>query len=129
MFGAKVVSIFTVVILLLSFVVWKLFLQGIEKSVRDDIQKGNRVVLLFSAKWCPTCVKQKPAYEAVKQEFPEIHFYNVMQEMNRVQQKLLFKEYNIHGIPTMILFKGGKEVSRFSGLKTEAELREKFSQL
>lgn len=129
MFSAKVVSLFTVVILILSFVVWKFFLQGIEQSVRDDIKQGNKVVLLFSAKWCSTCVKQKPAYEAVKKEFPEIHFYNVMENMNRVEQKLLFKEYNIHGIPTMILYKDGKEFKRFSGLKTKEQLSEEFSQL
>jgi len=129
MFGAKTVSIFIVAMLGIYYIVWRMFLQGIDPYVKEDIASGNKVVLLFSAKWCGTCTKQKPAYEAVKKEFKNIHFYNVMEDMNRVEQKLLFKEYKIHGIPTFILFKNGKELERFSGLKTEDELRKEFSKL
>jgi len=116
-------------ILLISLVVWKFFLHGVNENVTKDIASGAKVVLLFSAKWCDTCEKEKPLYEAVKKEFPEVHFYDVSENMNRVEQKLIFKKYAIHGIPTFILFRNAKEFNRFSGLKTKAELREKFSQL
>ena len=129
MFGAKTVSIFIIVMLGVYYVVWRLFLQGIDPSVQEDIASGNKVVLLFSAKWCGTCKKQKPTYEAAKREFKNIHFYNVMENMNRVQQKLLFQEYKIHGIPTLILYKEGKEFERLSGLQTQEELEKEFSKL
>jgi len=129
MFSSKVVSIFSIVILILVFIFWKLFLQGIEQSVQKDIDSGSKVVLLFSADWCSTCKEQEPIYEEVKKEFKDIHFYEVASKMNRVQQKLLFKQYKIHGIPTFILFKNGEEVTRFSGLQTKEVLKEKFSLL
>ena len=127
MFSSKVVSIFSIVILILVFIFWKLFLQGIDQSVQKDIDSGSKVVLLFSAKWCGTCKKQEPIYEEVKKELKDIHFYKVASNMNRVEQKLLFKQYKIHGIPTFILFKNAKEVTRFSGLQTKETLKEKFS--
>ncbi|WP_297442086.1 thioredoxin family protein [Sulfurimonas sp.] len=129
MFSAKVVSIFTVIILIITFTIWKLYLQDISQQAKDDIAKGNKVVLLFSAKWCPTCTKEKPIFEKVKKEFPGIHFYDVTTDMNKVQQKLAFRFYKIHGIPTFVMYKNAKEVKRFSGLKSEEELKEYFSSL
>ena len=129
MFSSKVVSIFSVVILIIVFIFWKLFLQGIDQSVQKDIDSGSKVVLLFSADWCSTCKEQEPIYEEVKTAFQDIHFYEVASKMNRVQQKLLFKQFKIHGIPTFVLFKNGEEVTRFSGLQTKEALKEKFSLL
>jgi len=129
MFSAKVVSLFTVVILIITFIIWKLYLQDISQEAKDDIVKGNTVVLLFSAKWCDTCQKEKPIYEKVKQEFPNIHFYDVTTNMNKVQQKLAFRFYKIHGIPTFVMYKNAKEVGRFSGLKSAEKLRKEFSKL
>ena len=126
MLTGKVISIIAVAILIVLFGVWKLFFQGIKPSVLEDIKQGNKVVLLFSADWCDTCKKIKPTYELVKKEFPDIHFYEVTSEANRVQQKLMFERYDIHGIPTFILFHNAKEVERFSGLQTHDELREHF---
>jgi thiol-disulfide isomerase/thioredoxin len=129
MSSAKVISIYTVVILTISFIIWKLYLQDIPQQTKEDIAKGNKVVLLFCAKSRDTCTKEKPIFEKVKNEFPNIHFYDVSSEMNRVQQKLVFRFYKIHDIPTFVMYKGTKEVERFSGLKSEEELRKEFSKL
>ncbi|WP_457743780.1 thioredoxin family protein [Sulfurimonas sp.] len=129
MFSSKVVSIFSVVILIIVFIFWKLFLQGIDQSVQKDIESGSKVVLLFSANWCSTCKEEEPIYKEVKKEFPDIHFYEVASNLKKVEQKLLFKQYKLHGIPTFILFKNAHEVSRFSGLQTKESLKEKFSRL
>ncbi len=126
MFTAKSVSIVIITILIVMFAIWKLFFQGIKPSVLEDIQQGNKVVLLFSADWCNDCEKIKPSYELVKKEFPDIHFYEVTSDVNRVQQKLMFKRYDIYGIPTFVLFSNGKEINRFSGSQTQDELREHF---
>jgi thiol-disulfide isomerase/thioredoxin len=126
MFTGKVVSIITITLLIVLFGIWKLFFQGIKPTVLEDIKQGNKVVLLFSAEWCSTCKEIKPSYEEVKKEFPDIHFYEVTSDVNRVQQKLMFKRYDIHGIPTFIIFNNAKEVDRFNGLQTKEELREYF---
>jgi len=85
------------------------------------------VVLLFSAKWCSTCKEQDPIYEEVKKEFSNINFYDVTTNMNRVEQKHMFKKFKIHGIPTFILYKHSKEVERLVGLQSRTILKEKFS--
>lgn len=38
----------------------------------------------------------------------------------------LVREYNIMSLPTFLIFKGGKEVERFSGARTKDELKEKL---
>jgi len=127
MFTSKVVILFTLAILGVTYLVWKLFLQGIPESINKDIESGNSVVLLFSAKWCSTCKDQDPIYEEVKKEFSNINFYDVTTKMNRVEQKLMFKKYEIHGIPTFILYNNNKEVERLVGLQSPTILKEKFS--
>lgn len=129
MFTGKVVSLSILALMIVLFGVWKLFLQGIKPSVLEDINQGNKVVLLFSADWCSTCRDIKPSYELVKKEFPDIHFHEVTSDVNRVQQKVMFKRYDIHGIPTFVLFNHAKEVERFSGLQTPDELRDHFKTL
>jgi len=127
MFTSKRVILFTLAILGITYLIWKLFLQGMPQSINNDIESGNSVVLLFSAKWCSTCKKQDPIYEEVKKEFPNINFYDVTINMNKVEQKLMFKKYKIHGIPTFILYKNNKEVERLVGLQSHSILKEKFS--
>ena len=111
-----------------AVVVWSFLFQDIDKDIKNNIQSGNHVVLLFSAKWCGSCAKQKPIYEKIQNEFPETYFYVIGSELNRIKQKLLFKYYKIKGLPTFVIFKEGKEQTRLVGLQTEEKLREAFSQ-
>jgi len=113
-------------ILLGGVTAWNFLFKDIDVKIKNDIQSGKSVVLLFSAKWCGSCEKQKPIYEKIKNEFPEIHFYLVGSELNKIKQKLLFKYYNIKGLPTFVIFKDAKEQTRLIGLQTEEKLREAF---
>ena len=129
MFTIKNVVIFILVSIVIgAVVVWSFLFQDIDKKIKSDIQNGNYVVLLFSAKWCGTCKKQKPIYQKIQNKFEEIHFYVIGSELHRIKQKLLFKYYNIKALPTFVIFKEGKEQTRLIGLQTEEKLREAFSQ-
>ena len=71
---------------------------------------GNgRVVLFFTADWCPDCRFIKPAMPEIEQDFADYTFY----EVDRDKNIDLAAELNVFGIPSFIVYDNGKEIGRF----------------
>ena len=90
----------------------------------DDFKEtiGSGTVLVdFWAPWCGPCKAQGPALEKLANENDgkyKIAKVNVDDAPNTAS------EYGIMSIPTLLVFKDGKEVKRFSGLQKEDTLKE-----
>ncbi len=70
------------------------------------------VVVDFWAPWCGPCLMMAPTFEEVAKKFPlKIRFA----KLNTQDFDSIASRYSISGIPTMILFKNGKEYKRISG--------------
>jgi thioredoxin 2 len=82
---------------------------------------GNDIPVLvdFWAPWCGPCRSMAPAFEAAaKQLEPGFR----LAKLNTENEQAIGAQYDIRSIPTMVLFKGGREVARQSGAMMAADI-------
>lgn len=85
----------------------------VKSSFSDIINSGTPVLVDFSAEWCGPCKMLAPILKQVKEELGDkIKIIKIDVDKNQ----LLSVKYNVRGVPTMLLFKNGKQLWRQSGL-------------
>ncbi len=78
-------------------------------------QTKNKVVLVdFWAEWCAPCKMMAPVLNDVADE---LSGNSHVGKLNIEQYQSMAQKFNVRSIPTLILFKNGKEVKRFVGIK------------
>ena len=65
----------------------------------------------FWASWCQPCLMMAPQFKAAAQQLPQVVFAKIQTD----QYEQAAAPYNIRSLPTMVAFRGGKEVARQSG--------------
>ena len=79
------------------------------------------VLILETASWCSPCRVLHPVLEKVAEEKAnDILFL----EMDIDDNQETPKKYGVRSVPTMILFQGGNEVARTTGIMNKAALTE-----
>lgn len=73
-------------------------------------------VLFFTASWCGGCQMFKPIMQELAVEGHNIQFIDVD---NNSQ---LASEFMIRSIPAVVVLQGDNEITRFSGVKSKAEV-------
>ena len=82
-------------------------------SFEQDVLKSTKPVLVdFWAEWCPPCRMLTPTVEAVAAQFGEAAS---VVKLNVDDNPATAGIYGIKGIPTLIVFRDGKEVERVVG--------------
>jgi len=101
----------------------KMTMKAIEsiEQYKEVIQNG-KMILLFTADWCPDCRVIKPALPEIEQQFPHYKFYSV----DRDQFLDLCVEQDIFGIPSFVAYRDGKEIGRF--VSKERKTKEEIEQ-
>lgn len=89
--------------------------QKIDMSTFDaEVKNSDKVTIVdFFADWCGPCRKLSPILEEIEQELSgNVKFTKI----NTDENIDLAREYQISGIPTLLVFKNGDLVERMVGL-------------
>ena len=91
------------------------------KDFEEEVLKSSIPVLVeFWGSWCPPCKMMDPLLSKLEKEFEgRVR----IRKVNTDRNPYLRDAHEIRGLPTFILFRGGKEAARHVAAKSEEELR------
>ena len=95
--------------------------EALEKKISQGIS-----LIDFSAPWGAPCYLQKPIIQRLAVQFKD---KIAVASMNIDENRDMVRDLGIRSIPTLIIFKNGKEIQRFVGLQSESELSRTLGQL
>jgi thioredoxin 1 len=78
--------------------------------------KSGVVLVDFWAEWCMPCKMMIPVLNELAEE---VQGKVSIAKLNVDEQKKTASGFSVRSIPTMVLFKNGKEIHRFVGVKTK----------
>lgn len=85
----------------------------------EIINKDQPVLVDFFATWCGPCQTLSPILKQVKDELGDsISVIKIDVDKNQA----IAAQFQVRGVPTMLLFKNGKQVWRQSGLLSKNDL-------
>ena len=82
----------------------------------QETLKNGVTLMDFNATWCAPCKAQEPIIKKLMNTYQN---RASIIEINIDEHRTLATKYRVQSIPTLILFKDGKEIKRFVGLQSE----------
>jgi len=97
-----------------------------DDNFATEIEQADGVALVdFWAEWCPPCQMIGPIIEELAQEYQgKAKIGKVDVDANRDTAG----KFGITAIPSLIVFKGGEAVKRFTGVTQKDDLKEAVDQ-
>ncbi|MDN3724191.1 thioredoxin [Aequorivita sp. SDUM287046] len=90
-----------------------------KSNFKEIIDSETPVLVDFFADWCGPCKMLSPILKQVKDELGEaVKIVKIDVDKNQP----LASQYQVRGVPTLILFKNGKQLWRQSGVLQKDEL-------
>lgn len=88
---------------------------------QEVVDSKETVLVDFFATWCQPCNMMVPALERVAKKGKVV-------KVNVDESPTLAALYKIEAMPTLLVFKDGKEVNRLVGLQSEQRMLQALSQ-
>jgi len=91
------------------------------ENFESEVIKSQKPVLVdFWAEWCPPCLMVAPILEKLSEEYKD---KVKICKLNVDEAPEVANRFSVSSIPTLILFKGGKEAGRQIGALPEETLK------
>ena len=93
----------------------------IKKNNFDEevLNSDKKVLVDFYAEWCGPCKMIRPILEDIAENDAAVKIASV----NVESEEELAEKYDVSSIPCLILFDGGKEISRNVGLMSKDDVK------
>lgn len=98
-----------------------------DENFEKEVLKSDQLVLVdFWSPICPPCLVLAPIIEEIAQEFER---KAKIGKLNVLENPETANKYQIFSIPTIIIFKNGKEIERAVGLRPKEVIVNKLNSL
>lgn len=88
-------------------------------NFQNEIIENTGIALVdFYADWCGPCKMLSPIIDEIAEERTDI----TIGKVNVDENNSLATKYNVMSIPTMIIFKNGKEQARVVGVRPKEDI-------
>lgn len=88
-------------------------------NFEEEVLNSNKTTIIdFYADWCMPCKMMSPVIDEIAEENDNIK----VGKLNVDEAGDLAAEYNVMSIPTIIIFKNGKEEKRFVGVTSKENI-------
>lgn len=94
-----------------------------ENFEREVLDSNEPVLVDFYADWCGPCKMMGPIVEELAEK---LQGKAKVGKVNVDENQDLAMEYTVMSIPTLIIFRDGKEAKRFVGVRDKNELLNEF---
>ena len=91
------------------------------ENFNQEISKGKVLVDIW-APWCGPCRIISPIVDELSNEIKDVKFV----KLNVDESPDIASQYEVMGIPTLIMFKDGKEIRRIVGLRSKEEIKKEL---
>lgn len=95
------------------------------QNFQSQVKTGITLVD-FWAEWCMPCKMMAPVLNSTADE---LHGNASVGKLNIEQHQSIATQYKVRSIPTLIMFKNGKEINRFVGVKTKEFLLKEINKV
>ena len=97
-------------------------------NFEGEVLKNDEPVLVdFWAPWCGPCKMQGPVIEELAKDMEGQKVK--IGKLNVDENPEMAGKYEVMSIPTLVIFKGGEEVERMTGIQIKEDLKEKLEKL
>ncbi len=87
-----------------------------ENFKSEILDREGIAIVDFYADWCGPCKMMAPTIDKIAEENPELNVAKVNVDLDGE----LAQRYGVMSIPTIVIFKDGKEINRSVGAKSKA---------
>jgi thioredoxin len=96
------------------------FVKELNESNFEETINSNKIVLVdIYTTWCGPCKMMMPILEQLGEHYTE---NIIISKLDAESNMNVSTQLNVRNVPTLILFKDGKEVERQMGAKNKTEL-------
>jgi thioredoxin 1 len=93
-----------------------------ENFEREVLEANSPVLVDFWAEWCAPCKRMLPVIDLLSREMKDVKVGKV----NVDENSALAAQYSISSIPALLVFQGGRVVSKMVGMQSAQAIKQKL---